>query len=136
MLAVLHRRLEAATGLAAADYDLSLRIYGYNGVTDTRPPPGTQAPTELGVMFVATAATQQMATRIAKTCNPWFFHFPLDKGVEPPSYAFPFSWAEIERRQVYAFHHNHVVAVDDPPELTRLAWADYAPATRKKVAHA
>jgi hypothetical protein len=136
MLAMLHRRVETAIGLAPAEYDISLRIYGYNGVTGTRPPPGTPAPTEVGVMFVATAATQEMATRIAKTCNPWFFHFPLDKGVELPSYAFPFSPAEIERGQVYAFHLNHVVAVDDPLELTRLAWAEVAPATRKEVAHA
>jgi hypothetical protein len=136
MLGTLHRRVATAIGLAPAEYDISLRIYGYNGVTGTRPPPGTPAPTEVGVMFVATAATQEMATRIAKTCNPWFFHFPLDRGVELPSYAFPFSPAEIERGQVYAFHLNHVVAVDDPLELTRLAWAAYMPATRREVAHA
>jgi hypothetical protein len=136
LLAELRKRTEAAIGLAPTDYDISLRIYGYNGVTGTRPPPGTPAPTEVGVMFVATAATQEMATRIAKTCNPRFFHFPLERGTELPSYAFPFSPAEIERGQVYAFHLNHVVAVDDPLELTRLAWAEYAPAAGKEVAHA
>ena len=83
-------------------------------------------------MFVATAATQELATRIAKTCNPRFFHFPLDKGMELPSYAFPFSPAEIERGQVYSFSMNHIVAIDDPLELTRLAWAgDASPADGK-----
>lgn len=130
------RRVETAIGLAPGDYDISLRFYGYNGVTGSKPPPGTPAPTEVGVMFVATAATQEMATRIAKTCNPGFFHFPLDRGMELPSYAFPFSPAEIERGQVYAFHLNHVVAVDDPLELTRLAWAEYVPARGKEAVHA
>jgi hypothetical protein len=136
MLATLHRRVETAIGLTPGDYDISLRFYGYNGVTGTRPPAGTPTPSEVGVMFVATAATQEMATRIAKTCNPWFFHFPLDRDMEFPNYAFPFSPAEIERGQVYAFHLNHVVAGDDPRELTRLAWAEYAPAKAKEAAHA
>jgi hypothetical protein len=136
MLAELRRRVERAIGLQAGDYDISLRIYGWNGVTGQKPPAGTPAPNEVGVMFVATAATQEMATRIAKTCNPLFFHFPLDRGMELPSYAFPFSPAEIERGQVYAFHLNHVVAVDDPLELTRLAWAAWSPNPGRETVHA
>jgi hypothetical protein len=135
MLTALRRRVEAAIGLASDDYDISLRIYGWNGVTGQPPPPGTPAPCEVGVMFVATAATQDLATRIAKTCNPTFFHFPLDRGMELPSYAFPFSPAEIERGQVYAFNLNHVVGVDDPLELTRLVWAEYAAADVAEAAH-
>jgi hypothetical protein len=136
MLTALHRRVAAMIGLAPDAYDISLRFYGYNGVTGTRPPPGTPAPTEVGVMFVATAATQEMATRIAKTCNPWFFHFALEREMELPTYAFPFSPAEIERGQVFAFHLNHVVAVDDPLELTRLVWVEPARAVARETAHA
>ena len=101
MLAALHARVAVAIGAAAGDYDISLRLYGWSGVTGQPPPAGTPAPVEVGVMFVATAATQALATRIAKTCNPQFFHFAMDKGMELPSYAFPFSPAEIERGQVY-----------------------------------
>jgi len=41
-----------------------------------------------------------MATEAARVCNPMFFHFPVREGNELPSYAFPFSPAEIERGQV------------------------------------
>ena len=126
MLAGLHTRIATAIGAAAGEYDISLRIYGWNGVTGQAPPAGTPPPVEVGVMLVVTAATQAIATRIAKTCNPHFFHFAMEKGMELPSYAFPFSPAEIERGQVYSFRLNHVVHVSDGFELVRMGWADAA----------
>lgn len=116
---VLVARVQETMGARAGDYDISLRAYGWNAVSGLAPPPGTPAPREIGLMFVATAATQEIATQIAKTCNPWFFHLPLNPGMELPSYAFPFSPAEVERGQVYEFRLNHVVHVDDPMELVR-----------------
>lgn len=86
--------------------------------------PGTPPPREVGLMFVATAATQEIATQIAKTCNPWLFHLPLNACQELPSYAFPFSPAEVERGRVYEFKLNHVVHVDGPMELVRTVWID------------
>ena len=77
-------------------------------------------------MFVATAPSQALATQIAKICNPMFFHFPVREGKEMPSYGFPFSPAEIERGEVYAFHLNHVVATGSPFELMRTRWVDLA----------
>jgi hypothetical protein len=79
-------------------------------------------------MFVATAPTQAMATEAARVCNPLFFHFPAREGHELPSYAFPFSPAEIERGQVFAFHLNHVVHTSSPFELVRTCWIDVAAA--------
>ena len=76
LLADLHKRVDAAFGAVAGDYDISLRFYGWSGVTGQALPAGTPNPVEVGVMFVVTAATQELATRIAKTCNPRFFHFP------------------------------------------------------------
>lgn len=137
LLAALHARIEIAVGPAAEDYDLSLRLYGWNGVTGHAPPLGTPSPVEVGVMLVITAATQPLATRIAKTCNPQFFHFAMEKGQELPSYAYPFSPAEIERGQVYGFRLNHVVQAVDGLELVRTAWApalNAVPGT--EVAHA
>ena len=78
MLADLHKRVEAAFGADAGEYEISLRFYGWSGVSGKTPPAGTPNPVEVGVMFVATAATQELATRIAKTCNPRFF--PLSLG--------------------------------------------------------
>jgi hypothetical protein len=124
MLATLHERVRKTIGAAAGDFHISLRLYGWNAVSGDRPPPDTPPPREVGVLFVATADTQEMATQIAKACNPYFFHFPIDRTKELPSYAFAFSPADIERGPVYEFRLNHVVEVDDPMELVRTVWLD------------
>ena len=127
-VAVLHARLtarvEATFGEAADGYDISLRAYGHNAVSGLASGSGVPAPREVGLLFVATAATQDLATQIAKTCNPWFFHMSLHDEVELPSYAFPFSPAEIERGQVFEFKLNHVIRVDHPLELVRMELID------------
>ena len=46
---------------------------------------------------------------------------------ELPSYAFPFSPAEIERGQVFEFFLNHVVEVTSPDELVRTRWVEVPP---------
>ena len=83
----------------------------------------TKPPREIGLLFVATAPTQALATEVAKICNPYFFHFPVKDGKELPSYAFPFSPAEIERGQVFEFRLNHIVHTAEPLELVRIGWA-------------
>jgi len=130
----LRERLARTMG-AEADIDISLRPYGWNAVSGRTPGEGTAPPREIGLMFVATASTQALATEVACVCNPMFFHFPVREGNELPSYAFPFSPAEIERGQVFAFHLNHVVHTASPHELVRTRWVDVSPALRS-VAHA
>ena len=122
--AALVERVEQTFGEEAGDYDISLRIYGWNAVSGRPVPKGTAPPREVGILFVASASTQSLATRIAKACNPYFFHFPLVRGKDLPSYGFPFSPSEIERGRVYEFHLNHVVAVDDPLELVTTEWVN------------
>ncbi|MDR6530209.1 hypothetical protein J2800_000945 [Caulobacter rhizosphaerae] len=124
MLAALDRRVKTTIGEAAGDFHISLRLYGWNAVSGDRPPEGTPAPREVGVLFVATAATQDMATQIAKACNAWFFHFPIVENEELPSYGFAFTPADIERGAVYEFKLNHVVEIDDPMALVRTTWID------------
>ena len=75
-------------------------------------------------MFVATADSQALATEAAKVCNPFFFHFPVAEGKDLPSYAFPFSPAELERGRVFEFHLNHLVEVASPFELVRTRWVE------------
>jgi hypothetical protein len=123
MQAALDERTRRVLGLKPEDYTISLRPYGWNAVTGSAVSDGF-TPRELGLMLVATAATQDLATRIAKTANPYFFHFPLTMGMELPSYAFPFSPAEIERGRSYEFLLNHVVEAADGHELVRTAWID------------
>lgn len=123
----LHRALmkRARAGLDdSVAFDISLRPYGWNAVSGEPVPSSETPPREIGMLFVATAPTQELATTIAKTCNPHFFHFPAKRGIELPSYAFPFSPAEMERGQVYEFLLNHVVRVRDGFELTRTEWRD------------
>jgi hypothetical protein len=118
----------ASTLGAEAPIDLSLRPYGWNAVSGRAVGADAAPPREIGLMFVATAPTQALATEAARVCNPLFFHFPVREGSELPSYAFPFSPAEIERGQVFAFHLNHVVHTTSPFELARTRWIDVAAA--------
>jgi hypothetical protein len=122
----LAERLRRALGVDADAVSVSLRPYGWNAVSGQTPPPGTVPPPEIGLMLVATAPTQALATEAAKICNPFFFHFPVRPEKEMPSYAFPFSPAEIERGQVFEFHLNHIIATSGPFELVRTRWLDVA----------
>ena len=99
------------------DYDLSFRPYGYNAVSGL--PRKGYVPKEVGLLMVVTAATQDLASRIAMALNTSFFHFPLRRGIPLPSYGFPFSPAHFERGQVYEFKLNHVMEVSDPMECVR-----------------
>lgn len=116
------RRTLAADVLG--DFHLSLRMYGWNAVCGDPVAEGTPPPREIGMLFVATAASQELADTIARACNPYFFHFPAVAGKELPSYGFPFSPAQVSRGQVYEFKLNHVVEVEDPLELIRMVWVD------------
>ena len=104
-------------------WNISLRPYGWNAVSD-RPPPQWYTPLEIGLLMVVTASSQELATRIAKALNSTYFHFPLQPNIPLPTYAFPFSPAEIERGQVYEFRLNHVVETDDPMDRVRFAFHD------------
>lgn len=124
MHAALVRRVHDTIGLSTGEFDISLRLYGWNAVSGEQVPQGTSAPREVGVLFIATARTQELATQIAKACNPIFFHFALPGHSEMPSYAFPFSPAYVPRGAVFEFLLNHVISVDDPLELVRTHWVD------------
>lgn len=124
LLEALYGRVKSSLGETAGDFHISLRLYGWNAMDGTRPPKGTPPPREVGMLFIATAATQEIATQIAKTCNPYFFHFPIEMTGELPSYGFAFSPSEVERGPVYEFKLNHVVETDDGFELVRTEWVD------------
>ena len=130
MLAALTDRVAKTFGDDAKMIHLSLRIYGWNGTTGRPVPKGTAAPLDAGVMFVATAPNQELANQVAKACNPMFFHMPLRSEMELPSYAFPFTPAEIPRGQVFQFELNHVVHTESPNELVRMEIYEYGPDAR------
>ena len=118
----LTERVHRTVGDDPRSFAISLRPYGWNAVSGRPRPAGSAPPLEIGLLFVATADTQAFATQVARICNPMFFHFPVRLGKELPSYAFPFSPAEIERGQVFEFRLNHIVRTADPFELVRTRW--------------
>ena len=124
MRTALIERIKATFGAQTPDFEVSLRVYGWNGVSGRPVPPGTPPPVEVGILFVVTAPSQALADRMAKACNPYFFHFPLRFDIELPSYAFPFTPAEIPRGRVYEFLLNHVVSTSNGFELTRTEWVE------------
>ena len=114
--AFLREGIGKVLGLNPADYQLDLRPYGWNAL-DPRRAATDRSPLEVGLMVLATAATQDRANQIAKFCNPYLLHFPLNLDDPLPSFAFPFSPAEVVLGPQYEFKLNHVVHLDDPGEL-------------------
>ncbi len=102
--------------LDESQYSFELRPYGYNGVTG-RDPEGPA--TEILLMAIITAQTQELASQIAKTINPLILHFPVEQGEPMPSFAFPFSPADLEKGAVYSFTLHHVIQLSDPLEIVR-----------------
>lgn len=129
-------RITSVFSEETTDFHVSLRIYGWNGTSGRPVPEGTPPPQDVGVMLVVTAPTQDLANRMVKSCNPLFFHMPMPEHHELPSYAFPFTPAEIPRGQVYEFVLNHVVHVDDGLELVRTEWTDLQKVGRREKSNA
>lgn len=114
----------AGAGISSDDYSFNLKPYGWSAVSGEEVPKGQPAPREIGLLLTVTAKTQQIATIVAKTFNPYLLHFPANMSEQLPSFAFPFSPAEIEKGPVYEFKLHHVVEVDDPLELLRIEYID------------
>jgi hypothetical protein len=119
--AYLASAIGSVLGYGAADYDLEIRAYGANALAQPGAPAPVGAPREVGLMTLVTAPTQAVATEIAKFCNPVLLHFPLEPEDPMPSFAFPFSPAEVELGKTYEFKLQHVVAASNPFELVRTA---------------
>jgi hypothetical protein len=47
-------------------------------------------------------------------------HHPLTQAEEQPTFAFPFSPAEISRGEIFEFCLNHVMTLQDPMQAFRL----------------
>lgn len=107
-----------AMGIHKEEYSFNIKPYGYNAVSGMPVPEG-YVPNEIGVFLTVTAASQQLATQVAKAFNPLLLHHSIFPDRQMPSFGFVFSPAEIERGAIYEFKLYHVVSVDDPMELVR-----------------
>ncbi|MEM9970581.1 MAG: hypothetical protein AAF762_05735, partial [Pseudomonadota bacterium] len=113
----------ARTGAETGDFSIEIRLIGVNatmGTLETR----AGDPVEVGALGIVTAKTQALAGEIAKLLNPYLLHHPLTREEEVPTFAFPFSPAEIDRGPIYEFCLNHVMRLDDPMEAFSLEVID------------
>ncbi|SNT07821.1 acyclic terpene utilization AtuA family protein [Antarctobacter heliothermus] len=95
------------------EFTLELRLIGVDatlGALDTAPVVGS----EVGVLGIVTAPTEAQSREVAKMLNPYLLHHPLTEQEEMPTFAFPFSPAEMSRGAIYEFCLNHVLELDDP----------------------
>ncbi len=119
LMTSLRRRIESTLGYGPEDYEMEFRPYGWNVLDQSVEAQSAPPPREVGLMVLVSAATQERASEIAKFCNPALLHFPISRDAPMPSWAFPFSPAEVDMGPYYAFRLNHVVEVDDPAQLVR-----------------
>ncbi|MEO1196414.1 MAG: acyclic terpene utilization AtuA family protein [Pseudomonadota bacterium] len=112
-------KAEARLDLSKDDYRIELRLIGQDatlGAVETR----ASTAHEIGVMGLVTAKTPELTTEIAKMLNPYLLHHPLTAEEEVPTFAFPFSPAEIDRGAAHEFVLHHVMELDDPMEAFAL----------------
>ena len=104
---------------APNDVSVEFRLVGKNATLGDLE--GSDAtPSEIGVLTIVTAPTQERATEIAKLLNPALLHLPLTEDEPMPTFAFPFSPAEIPRGPQFEFCLNHVMTLSDPMEAFQL----------------
>lgn len=106
-------------GLDPDAYDIEFRLMGVNATLGSLETNQSQ-PAEVGVLVLTTAASQAIATDIARLSNPFLLHYPLTSSEELPTFAFPYSPAESERGAIYEFTLNHVMEISDPMDAFRL----------------
>lgn len=109
----------ARTSATADDFSIEIRLIGQNatlGALETR----FGDPVEIGALGLVTAKTPELAAEIGKLLNPYLLHHPLTRDEEQPTFAFPFSPAEIDRGAIYEFCLNHVLRLDDPMDAFSL----------------
>jgi hypothetical protein len=95
------------------DFALEFRLIGKDatlGELETQ----TGSGHEIGVMAIATAATQEGARDVARLLNPYLLHWPLTANEPMPTFAFAFSPPEMDRGALYEFALNHVLQISDP----------------------
>jgi hypothetical protein len=110
-------RVTTVLGVAGNTYDFDVLRYGYDAVLGPLEP--ERRSHEIGMLFRVRTGDQATATAIAKIANPLLLHLPLPGARSLPTFAFPFSPAEIERGPAYEFVLNHTVAPATPTSMFR-----------------
>jgi len=115
----LEQEIRKSMSLEPTDYTLEFRLIGVDsalGSIESK----VSALTEVGVLGIVTAETQEIASEIGMLINPFVLHYPLTQNEPLPTFAFPFSPAQTDRGELYEFALNHVMELDDPMSAFRL----------------
>ncbi len=107
------RKASERLDIAADEFSIEIRLVGHNasfGDIETQ----ARQPVEIGAMGIVTAKSEELAMEIGRMLNPYLLHHPLTAQEEQPTFAFPFSPAEINVGPVFEFCLNHVMEIDDP----------------------
>lgn len=119
--ATMRRRFEAVYGEGIRGaYRVFVRRYGIDGAMG-RLEPTLVAGHEVAIVIEITAASQQLATALAKSAGHIALHYPVPEwsGLIT-GLAFPYSPPELNRGAVYRFNLNHVLELADPLEPFRV----------------
>ncbi len=111
--------IQKRMNLKTTDYTLEFRLLGVDSALGALESKLSQ-PAEVGVLGLITAASQVLASEIAKLINPFVLHYPLTKDEELPTFAFPYSPAQTDRGALYEFCLNHVLELSDPMDAFEL----------------
>lgn len=112
-------KISSRMGIAPGDFTVELRLIGMDatlGELEGR----RDLPVEVGILGILTCPTAEQAAEAAKILNPYLLHHPLTEDEPMPTFAFPFSPAEMQRGALYEFCLNHVMELDDPMAAFRL----------------
>jgi hypothetical protein len=111
--------VEAVYGPSIRDqYQIHYKLYGKSGVLGLREPHSDQVPTEIGLLMVTLAQSQEVAYAIAGQAAHMVLHHsvPQWEGLLS-NLAFPIAPHFWNLGEAYQFALNHVVELDDPLEL-------------------
>jgi|TARA_B110000971_G_scaffold153323_1_gene156579 hypothetical protein len=107
----------------ADDFSIELRLIGVDATLGDLDH-DIQVGSEVAVLGIVTAATQNLSNEVAKILNPYLLHHPLSEQEEMPTFAFPFSPPEMQRGAAYEFCLNHVLTLQSPMDAFRLEVLD------------
>jgi len=109
----LNEQVQQKMKLSDHEFDIEFRLIGRDatlGICENKP----GAPSEIGVLVLFTASSQELA------------HFPLSTTESLPTFAFPYSPVESERGPLYEFTLNHVLELETPMDAFRLTVEEVA----------
>ncbi len=117
--AFLKTEIHNSLQLTDNDYSLEFRLIGVNSVLGDLENKPSDA-TEVGVLGIITANSNELTEELAKLINPFLLHYPLSQNESLPTFSFPYSPAHSQRGELYEFCMNHVIELEHPMDAFRL----------------